>query len=49
MTDPDLVAFLRWALPRLGLHWPGFRKVRGRVRQLLNARPRELGLPDVTA
>jgi chemotaxis protein methyltransferase CheR len=49
MTDPDLIAFLRWALPRLGLHWPGFRKVRGRVRKRLNARPREPGLPDVAA
>ena len=47
MTDPDLVAFLQWDLPRLGLHWPGFRKVR--VRKRLNARLRELGLPDVAA
>src|SRR5947199_9550309 len=28
MSDPDLVAFLQWALPRLGLRWPGFRTVR---------------------
>jgi hypothetical protein len=29
MTDPPFVAFLQWALPRLGLRWPGFREVRG--------------------
>jgi chemotaxis protein methyltransferase CheR len=49
MTDPDLVAFLQRALPRLDLHWPGFRKVRGSGRKRLNARLRELGLHDVAA
>src|SRR4051794_32163897 len=49
MSDPDLVAFLQWALPRLGLRWPGFRRVRGRVRKRLNERLRELGLTDVAA
>jgi chemotaxis protein methyltransferase CheR len=27
----DDVAFLQWALPRLHLRWPGFRRVRGQV------------------
>jgi len=49
MNDPDLVAFLQWALPRVGLRWRGYRKVRGRVRKKLNERLRELGLPDVAA
>jgi chemotaxis protein methyltransferase CheR len=49
MNDPELVAFLQWALPRLGLRWPGYRKVRTRVRKKLNERFRELGLPDIAA
>jgi chemotaxis methyl-accepting protein methylase len=31
MNDRDCVDFLQWALPRMDLHWPGFRKVRGIV------------------
>jgi haloalkane dehalogenase len=34
-------------LPRLGLRWQGYRKVRARVRKKLNERLRELGLPDI--
>ena len=49
MSDPELVAFLRWALPRLGLRWPGYRKVRARVRKKLNERLRALGLSDIAA
>jgi chemotaxis protein methyltransferase CheR len=49
MSDPELVAFLQWALPRLGLRWPGYRKVRARVRKKLNERLRELGLSDIAA
>jgi chemotaxis protein methyltransferase CheR len=49
MNDPELVAFLQWALPRLGLRWQGYRKVRARVRKKLNERLRGLGLPDVAA
>jgi chemotaxis protein methyltransferase CheR len=49
MSDPELVAFLHWALPRLGLRWPGYRKVRARVRKKLNERLRELGLSDIAA
>jgi chemotaxis protein methyltransferase CheR len=49
MNDPELVAFLRWGLPRAGLRWQGYRKVRGRVRKKLNERLRELELPDIAA
>ena len=49
MSDPELVAFLQWALPRLGLRWQGYRKVRARVREKLNVRLRELGLPGIAA
>jgi chemotaxis protein methyltransferase CheR len=44
MTDAECVAFLQWALPRMGMRWPGFRKVRGQVRKRVSRRLRELGL-----
>jgi len=44
MRDDDCVAFLRWALPRMGLHWPGFRKVRGIVCKRIDRRLRALGI-----
>jgi chemotaxis protein methyltransferase CheR len=43
------VEFLQAALPRLGLRWPGYRKVRGLVCKRLNRRLRELGVPDLAA
>lgn len=49
MTDPELVAFLQWALPRLSLRWAGFRKVRGQVRKRIARRLGTLGLPDLAA
>lgn len=49
MKDSDCVAFLRAALPRLGLRWPGFRKVRGTVCKRLGRRLRALGLGDLEA
>ncbi|MCO5169719.1 MAG: methyltransferase domain-containing protein [Planctomycetes bacterium] len=49
MTDGECVAFLQWALPRLGLRWPGFRRVRGQVRKRLARRLEALGLPDLAA
>lgn len=50
MKDSDCVAFLRWTLPRLGLEWRGFRKVRRQVCRRLSGRLRELGLgTDVDA
>lgn len=49
MRDADCVAFLQWALPRLGLSWPGYRKVRRRVCRRIAGRMRELGLADAAA
>ncbi len=49
MKDQDCVQFLQWALPRLHMRWPGFRKVHGQVCKRLSARIRELSLPDITA
>jgi len=49
MRDEDCVAFLQGHLPRLGLRWPGFRKVRGTVCKRLRRRLRELGLNDLDA
>ena len=49
MNDPELVAFLQETLPRLGLRWPGYRKVRRTVGKRLARRLRELGLPDLAA
>lgn len=47
MTDAACVSFLQWALPRLGLRWPGFRRVRGQVCKRIVRRLRELGLTDL--
>ncbi len=49
MGDKGCVAFLQFHLPRLGLRWPGFRKVRGTVCKRLRRRLRELGLEDLDA
>ena len=49
MNDTDCTAFLQWALPRLELRWPGFRKVRRQVCKRLRQRMRELGLDDYSA
>ena len=49
MTDADCVEFLQAILPRLGLCWPGFRKVRGLVRKRLTKRLRELRVSDLLA
>jgi len=38
------VRFLQWCLPRLGLRWPGFRRVRRTVCKRLGRRLEELGL-----
>jgi chemotaxis protein methyltransferase CheR len=34
-------------LPRLGLRWPGFRKMHRQVRRRIGRRMRALGLADV--
>src|SRR5512147_509372 len=44
MSDAECVAFLQWALPRLRLRWPGFRRVRRQVCRRVARRMRELGL-----
>jgi chemotaxis protein methyltransferase CheR len=49
MIDTDCVAFLRWALPRLHLSWPGFRRVRRQVCRRIDHRRAALGLADVAA
>jgi chemotaxis protein methyltransferase CheR len=49
MTDAECVAFLQWALPRLRLRWPGFRKVRRTVCKRIDARLRALGLSGAAA
>ena len=49
MTDAAWVAFLQWALPRLGFHWPGFRRVRRQVEKRIAARIAGLGLAATAA
>jgi len=49
MSDADCTAFLQWALPRLNLRWPGFRKVRRQVCKRLKRRMSELQLTDFAA
>jgi chemotaxis protein methyltransferase CheR len=49
MTDAECVDFLQWALPRLGLRWRGFRKVRRQVCRRVSRRIAELGLTEVDA
>lgn len=47
--DADCTAFLQWALPRMGLRWAGFRKVRGQVCKRLYRRLNALDLADLAA
>ncbi len=49
MKDAECVAFLRWALPRLGLRWQGFRKVRHQVCKRVDRRLAELDLASADA
>jgi chemotaxis protein methyltransferase CheR len=46
VTDADCVDFLQWALPRLGLRWQGFRKVRRQVCRRVSRRIADLGLGE---
>ncbi len=46
MHDQQWDSFLQWALPRLHMRWPGFRRVRGQVCKRLRKRLGELGLDD---
>ncbi|HSH76207.1 MAG TPA: CheR family methyltransferase [Longimicrobiales bacterium] len=47
VTDVELVAFLQRVLPRIGMRWSGFRRVRGQVRKRLARRVQGLGLGDL--
>jgi chemotaxis protein methyltransferase CheR len=49
MKDTDCVAFLQWALPRLGLRWSGFRRVRGQVCKRIDRRIHALQLSGPAA
>jgi chemotaxis protein methyltransferase CheR len=49
MKKDDCVAFLQWALPRLGYRWAGFRKVRGQVCKRIRRRMLRLGMADLEA
>lgn len=48
-ADRRCVEFLQWALPRLGLRWTGFRKVRRQLCRRLRRRLDELELTDLDA
>lgn len=47
MKDADCNAFLQWALPRLGMRWTGFRRVRRQVCKRVARRLVELGLENL--
>jgi chemotaxis protein methyltransferase CheR len=49
MRQSQCVEFLKWALPRLGLSWPGFVHVHRQVCKRLGNRVTELGLADFDA
>jgi chemotaxis protein methyltransferase CheR len=49
VTDAECVDFLQWALPRLGLRWQGFRKVRRQVCRRVSQRIADLGLGGADA
>jgi chemotaxis protein methyltransferase CheR len=40
----ECTAFLQWALPRIGMRWPGFRRVRSQVCKRIGRRIHELEL-----
>ena len=47
MKHQDCIAFLQWSLPRLGMRWAGFRKVRKTVCKRVARRMTALGVGDV--
>ncbi len=49
VVDSKGIQFLQWCLPRLGLRWRGFRKVRKRVYKRIARRIQDLGLSDLPA
>jgi chemotaxis protein methyltransferase CheR len=53
-SDPPIgrhegVAFLQWALPKMGFRWPGFRKVRRQVLRRIGRRMGDLHLASLDA
>jgi chemotaxis protein methyltransferase CheR len=44
MRNADCILFLQWALPRLNMHWPGFRRVHHQVCKRVKRRISALGL-----
>jgi chemotaxis protein methyltransferase CheR len=49
VSDADCVGFLQWALPQLGLRWPGFRRNKRQVCRRIEHRRGELGLADLAS
>jgi chemotaxis protein methyltransferase CheR len=49
MKDDRCVRFLQWALPKMQMRWPGFRKVRRQVCKRIDRRIKALGLTDIDA
>jgi chemotaxis protein methyltransferase CheR len=49
MNDRDCVVLLKWALPRLGHRWEGYRRVRRQVCRRIAGRMQLLGLANVDA
>ncbi len=49
MTDAECLELLRWAAPRLGLRYEGFRRVRGQVCKRVGRRMKTLGLAGLAA
>jgi chemotaxis protein methyltransferase CheR len=49
LSDTECTAFLQWALPRLSLRWPGFRKVHRQVCKRLKRRMKDLRVADFAA
>ena len=47
MKDEQCVQFLQWALPRLHMRWPGYRKVRKQVCKRIDRRMRDLKLANI--
>jgi len=49
MRDVECVGLLQWALPRLGLRWAGFRRVRRQVCKRIARRMEALGIGSASA
>src|SRR3954464_10873763 len=49
MRNAECVELMQWALPRLGLRWSAFRRVKGQVCKRIRTRVQALGLADARA